>query len=59
MKRVIKSLKYIIDDDLLIVYGDDLSNIKINEIFRKYIYFKKKKAIGLHIKKDPNTGMWF
>ena len=56
MKRVIKSLKYIIDDDLLIVYGDDLSNIKINEIFRKYIYFKKKKAIATTYKKRSQYG---
>ena len=57
MKRVLRSLKYIIDNDLLIVYGDDLSNIKIKEIFKKYIYFKKKKAIVTVYKKDPNTDM--
>tara|TARA_S200000501_G_scaffold53904_1_gene44045 strand:- start:157 stop:669 length:513 start_codon:yes stop_codon:yes gene_type:complete len=58
MKRVIKSLKYIINNDLLIVYGDDLSNIKIKEVFKKYIYFKKKKRSQLYIKKDLNMGTW-
>ena len=56
MKRVIKSLKYIIDNDLLIVYGDDLSNIKIKEIFKKYIYFKKRKAIATVFKKRSQYG---
>ena len=56
MKRVLRSLKYIIDNDLLIVYGDDLSNIKIKEIFKKYIYFKKKKAIVTVYKKRSQYG---
>ena len=56
MKRVVKSLKYILDDDFLIVYGDDLSNIKIKEIFRKYNYFKKKKAITTIYKKRSQYG---
>ena len=56
MRRVVKSLKYIIERDLLIVYGDDLSNIKIKEIFKKYIYFKKKKAIATVYKKRSQYG---
>ena len=56
MSRIIKSLKYIIDKDLMIVYGDDLSNIKINQIFKKYNYFKKKKAIVTIFKKRSQYG---
>ena len=53
MKRVIKSLKYIIDDDLLIVYGDDLSNIKI---FLESIFILRKKAIATTYKKRSQYG---
>ena len=43
MKRVLRSLKYIIDNDLLIVYGDDLSNIKLRKFLKNIFILKKKK----------------
>jgi glucose-1-phosphate cytidylyltransferase len=56
MTRISKSLKYIIDKDLLVVYGDDLANINLNQVFNKFYIFKKKKAIVTIYKKKSQYG---
>jgi len=56
LSRIYKSLKYIIGEDLLVAYGDDLSNIKINQLFKKFNLFKKKKALVTIFKKKSQYG---
>ena len=56
MNRVMKSLRYIIKEDLLIVYGDDLSNINLSQVFKKYNEYNKKKAIVTIYKKKSQYG---
>ena len=56
LTRIYKSLKYIVDEDLLVVYGDDLANIKLNQLFKKFNFFKKKKAIVTIYNKKSQFG---
>ena len=45
MLRIFKSLKYVIGENFMVSYGDDLSNIKINQIIKKFNSNKQKKAV--------------
>jgi glucose-1-phosphate cytidylyltransferase len=56
LSRIYKSLKYIISDDLLVAYGDDLSDIRIDQLFKKFMFFKKKKALITIFKKNSQYG---
>ena len=56
MNRVSKSIKYLLKEDLLIVYGDDLSNINLRQVFKKYQSQHKKKAIITIFKKRSQYG---
>ena len=56
LSRIYKSLNYIINDDFLVAYGDDLSNIKLNQTFKKFYKYKKKKAIVSIFKKKSQYG---
>jgi glucose-1-phosphate cytidylyltransferase len=56
LTRVYKSLKYIMSDDLLVAYGDDLSDIRIDQLFKKFLFFKKRKALITIFKKNSQYG---
>ena len=56
LSRIFKSLKYIIDENLLVVYGDDLANINLKQLFKKFYFFKRKKAIVTIYKKKSQYG---
>ena len=45
LSRIFKSFNYLINDDFLVAYGDDLTNINLNRIFKKYFKNNKKKAL--------------
>jgi len=40
LSRIYKSLNYIINNDFLVAYGDDLSNINLNQTFKKFYKYK-------------------
>ena len=42
---------YLINDHFLVAYGDDLTNINLNQIFKKYYKNNKKKALVTVYKK--------
>ncbi len=54
--RIYKSFNYLISDDFLVSYGDDLTNINLNQIIKKYYKSKKKKAIVTIYKKNSQYG---
>ena len=56
LSRIYKSLKYIISDDLLVAYGDDLSDIRIDQLLKKFMSLKKKKALISIFKKNSQYG---
>ena len=56
LSRIFKSLKYIIYEDLLVAYGDDLANINLNQLFKKFYFFKRKKVIITIYKKKSQYG---
>ena len=56
LSRIYKSLNYLISDDLLVAYGDDLANIKLSQLFKKFYLYKKKKAIITIFKKKSQFG---
>lgn len=56
LSRVYKSLKYTISDNLLIAYGDDLSNIRIDQLLKKFLLLKKKKVVVTIFKKNSQYG---
>ena len=45
LNRIYKSLKYIIDDNFIVAYGDDLADINFNKIIKKYNFFLKKSIV--------------
>tara|TARA_B100000073_G_C23679439_1_gene551924 strand:+ start:585 stop:1346 length:762 start_codon:yes stop_codon:yes gene_type:complete len=56
LNRIYKSLKYIIDDNFIVAYGDDLADINFNKIIKKYNNLKKKKSIVTVFKKNSQYG---
>ena len=56
LSRVYKSLKYIMSDDLFVAYGDDLSDIRIDQLLKKFMSLKKKKALISIFKKNSQYG---
>ena len=56
LSRIYKSLNYIINDDFLVAYGDDLSNINLNQTFKKFYKYKRKKAIFSIFRKKSQYG---
>ena len=43
--RIKKSLKYILKENFFVAYGDDLSNINLRLVYKKFEKNKKNKAI--------------
>ena len=41
---------------MLVAYGDDLANIKLSQLFKKFYLYKKKKAIITIFKKKSQFG---
>lgn len=56
LSRIYKSFNYLISDDFLVSYGDDLTNINLNQIFNKYYKNKKRKAVVTIYKKNSQYG---
>ena len=56
LMRILSSLNYVINNDFMVAYGDDLSNIKINQIIKKFYKKKKTKAIVTVFKKKSQYG---
>ncbi len=56
LSRIYKSLNYIINNDFLVAYGDDLSNINLNQTFKKFYKYKRKKAIVSIFRKKSQYG---
>ena len=56
LSRIFKSFNYLINDDFLVAYGDDLTNINLNQIFKKYYKNNKKKALVTVYKKKSQYG---
>lgn len=56
ISRIYKSLKYLISEDFIVAYGDDLSNINMNKLIKKYHAYKKKKAVTTIFKKKSQYG---
>mgnify|MGYP006088640903 FL=1 len=54
--RITKSLNYTNNQDLLVTYGDDLANVNLKELVRKYYLLDKKKAIVTIYKKKSQYG---
>ena len=54
--RITKSLNYTNNQDLLVTYGDDLANVNLKELVRKYYLLNKKKAIVTIYKKKSQYG---
>ena len=52
LSRISKSLNYVINNDFIVAYGDDLSNIKINQLVKKFYENKKKAIITIYNKKS-------
>ena len=49
-------MNYIINNDFLVAYGDDLSNINLNQTFKKFYKYKRKKAIVSIFRKKSQYG---
>ena len=56
LTRIYKSLKKSSLDDFLIVYGDDLANVDLDNLVKKYIKLKKKKILVTVYKKNSQYG---
>ena len=54
--RIKKSLKYILRENFFVAYGDDLSNINLGLVYKKFEQNKKKKAIVTMFKKNSQYG---
>ncbi len=54
--RVIKSINYTKNKDLLVIYGDDLANVKLHKINEMYNKNKRKKVIVTVYKKRSQYG---
>ena len=56
LTRIYKALKKSSLDDFLIVYGDDLANVDLDNLVKKYIKLKKKKILVTVYKKNSQYG---
>ena len=56
LKRIKKSFDYTENKDLLVTYGDDLANVNLKKLVKKYYLFNKKKAIVTIYKKNSQYG---
>ena len=56
LMRITKSLNYTNNQDLLVTYGDDLANVNLKDLVRKYFLLNKKKAIVTIYKKKSQYG---
>ncbi len=56
LERIFKSLNYVVNDDFIVAYGDDISNIKLNQILKEYNKNKNKKAIVTIFNKKSQYG---
>ena len=56
LMRITESLKYTHNEDLLVTYGDDLANVNLKELVKKYLKSHKKKAIVTIYKKRSQYG---
>ena len=43
LMRIFRSLKYTINDDFLVTYGDDLANVNLKKLVKKYYLLNRKK----------------
>ena len=56
LKRIIKSFDYTGNEDVLVTYGDDLANVNLKELVKKYFKSHKKKAMITIYKKRSQYG---
>ena len=56
LMRILRSLNYVINNDFMVAYGDDLSNIKINQIIKKFYKKKKQKQLLQFLKRSLSMG---
>ena len=54
--RIRKSFNYTNNNDLLVTYGDDLANVNLRNLVKKYNLLNKKKAIVTSYKKRSQYG---
>jgi len=54
--RVYKSLKYVVGENFMVSYGDDLSDIKINQLIKKFNLYKQKKVVFAIMKSRSQYG---
>ena len=54
--RITKSFNYTYNEDLLVTYGDDLANVNLKSLVKKYNSLNKKKAIVTVYKKRSQYG---
>ena len=54
--RVFKSINYTNNKDLLVIYGDDLANVKLDKVNEIYNRNKRKKVIVTVFKKNSQYG---
>ena len=56
LNRIYKSIKQSDTEDFLIVYGDDIANVNLDKLKKKYIQFNKKKVLVTVFKKNSQYG---
>ena len=56
MYRILRSLKYIKGKNFIVSYGDDLSNIKLNQIIKRFNLNKQKKVVFAILKSKSQYG---
>lgn len=56
LMRIFRSLKYTINDDFLVTYGDDLANVNLKKLVKKYYLLNRKKALVTIYKKNSQYG---
>lgn len=56
MLRILKSLKYVVGENFIVSYGDDLSNIKIDQIIKRFNLNKQKKVVFAILKSKSQYG---
>ncbi len=56
LNRIYKSIKQSKFQDFLVVYGDDIANVNLSKLIKKYISLKKKKILVTVYKKNSQYG---
>ncbi len=56
LNRINKSLKFLKNESFLVVYGDDLSNVNLNQVISKFKKNNQKKAVVTIFKKNSQYG---